>query len=241
MTLKKSLSEKPVLIIYNSNYETELHTDASKHGYGAVLLQRLPDDGKLHPVQYMSKKTKPEEERYSSYELEVLAVIAALKKFRIYLLGIKFKIVTDCSALQKTMDKKDLAPRVARWAMTMEEFEFTVEHRAGTRISHADALSRNPCIFYGITDGLLARIKRAQRADEGLSAVVELLKTVPYKDFVLRDDLLFKFSNGQDLLVVPRSMQREVVKTAHDKSHYAALRTVEVNKEFYIPGVKKMT
>ncbi|GFT09759.1 retrovirus-related Pol polyprotein from transposon 17.6 [Trichonephila clavipes] len=103
--LKKSLTESPVLSIFQQGRTTELHTDASQQGYGAVLLQEA-EDGKLHPVQYISQKTTPAEEKYSSYELEVLAVVNALKKFRTYLLGNHYKIITDCSAFQKTMDKK---------------------------------------------------------------------------------------------------------------------------------------
>ncbi|GFU85880.1 retrovirus-related Pol polyprotein from transposon 17.6 [Trichonephila clavipes] len=103
--LKKLLTESPVLSIFQQGRTTELHTDASRQGYGAVLLQEA-EDGKLHPVQYMSQKTTPAEEKYSSYELEVLAVVNALKKFRTYLLGNHFKIITDCSAFQKTRTKK---------------------------------------------------------------------------------------------------------------------------------------
>ncbi|GFW05708.1 uncharacterized protein TNCV_3407741 [Trichonephila clavipes] len=69
----------------------------------------------------MSKKTNTAEEKYDSYELEVLAIINALKKFRVYLLGQHFKIVTDCSAFQKTMQKKELITRIARWALQLEE------------------------------------------------------------------------------------------------------------------------
>ncbi|GBM43296.1 Retrovirus-related Pol polyprotein from transposon 297 [Araneus ventricosus] len=104
--LKLMLAEKPVLRIYNPNYETELHTDASLEGYGAILMQKSPDDKNFHPTYYISKKTTDAEKKYSSYELESLAVIEAVKKFRVYLLGIPFKIVTDCSALEKTMQKK---------------------------------------------------------------------------------------------------------------------------------------
>lgn len=111
--LKELLISSPVLILYKQGSETELHTDASMHGYGACLLQRSDEDNKFHPVFYMSRKTTPAEEKYSSYELEVLAVIQAVKKFRIYLLGNKFRIVTDCSAFQ-TIDKKELTTRVAR-------------------------------------------------------------------------------------------------------------------------------
>ncbi|GBM88082.1 Retrovirus-related Pol polyprotein from transposon 17.6 [Araneus ventricosus] len=98
--LKKLLTESPVLSIFQQGKTTELHTDASQQGYGAVLLQEA-EDGKLHPVQYMSKKTTLAEEKYSSYELEVLAVVNALRKFRTYLMGNHFKIITDCSAFQK--------------------------------------------------------------------------------------------------------------------------------------------
>ncbi|GBN55599.1 Retrovirus-related Pol polyprotein from transposon 297 [Araneus ventricosus] len=106
--LKLMLVEKPVLRIYNPNYETELHSDASLEGYGAILMQKSPDDKNFHPTYYMSKKTTDAAKKYSSYELEALAVIEAVKKFRVYLLGIPFKIVTDCSALEKTMQKKRL-------------------------------------------------------------------------------------------------------------------------------------
>ncbi|GFT24489.1 retrovirus-related Pol polyprotein from transposon 17.6 [Trichonephila clavipes] len=115
-TLRQKLSENPVLHIFKQGAKLELHTDASKFGYGAILLQQS-DDNKLHPVHYFSKKTTPQEEKYSSYELEVLAVIESLKKFRNNLVGNKFKIVTDCSAFQKTMSKKQLTPKIARWAL----------------------------------------------------------------------------------------------------------------------------
>lgn len=61
----------------------------------------------------MSKKTSDVERKYSSYELEALAVVEALKKFRVSLLGKTFKIVTDSAAFQQTMQKKDLMPRIA--------------------------------------------------------------------------------------------------------------------------------
>ncbi|GFT71756.1 retrovirus-related Pol polyprotein from transposon 17.6 [Trichonephila clavipes] len=64
-TLREKLSENPVLHIFKQGAKLELHTDASKFGYGAILLQQL-DDNKLHPVPYFSKKTSPQEEKYSS-------------------------------------------------------------------------------------------------------------------------------------------------------------------------------
>ncbi|GFX93314.1 retrovirus-related Pol polyprotein from transposon 17.6 [Trichonephila clavipes] len=84
--LKNILSENPVLHVFQQGYPLELHTDASSLGFGAVLLQKS-DDGLFHPIHYFSRKTEVQQEKYSSYELEVLAIIEALKKFRSYRLG----------------------------------------------------------------------------------------------------------------------------------------------------------
>ena len=84
-TLKKFLCSQPVLKLYIVGAETELHTDASSHGYGAILMQRDNDDNAFHTVYYASGKTTPAEEKFTSYELEVLAIVKALEKFRVYL------------------------------------------------------------------------------------------------------------------------------------------------------------
>lgn len=83
-------------------------------------------------IYYMSRKTTSTEQNYNSYELEVLAIITALKKFRVYLLGVSFKIITDCSAFEMTMQKKDLTTRVR------------VYYRASRWESNVDALSCFP-------------------------------------------------------------------------------------------------
>jgi len=60
----------------------------------------------------MSGKTTPAEAKYDSYKLEVLAIVKALKKFRVYLIGIPFVIVTDCKAFTQTMKKKDASSKM---------------------------------------------------------------------------------------------------------------------------------
>lgn len=95
-----------MLIIFKQRLETEVHCDASMDGFRIVLLQHSPADNHLHPVYYMSCKTTDAKRKYSNYKLETLAVVEALKKFRVYLLGTKFKILTNCAAFQQTIRKK---------------------------------------------------------------------------------------------------------------------------------------
>lgn len=237
--LKKHLVENPVLEIYCPKKKTELHTDACKYGYGAILLQDSNNDGHMHPIYYFSKKTSEAEQKYSSYELEVLGIIEALKRFRVYLLGIDFKIVTDCSAFEMTMRKKDLTTRVARWALLLEEFSYKIEHRAGDKMRHADALSRN-AISLIIKTEVSDRIKSLQQEDEKIKVIMELLKTTSYDTYVIEHGLLHKHHDGKSLLVIPRKMQKEIIKGAHENGHFGIKKTEElILREYWIPKLRE--
>ncbi|XP_076660118.1 uncharacterized protein LOC143363405 [Halictus rubicundus] len=235
--LKLVLSAKPVLRIYDPQAITELHTDASKEGYGAILLQKTDEDSKFHPVHYYSKKTTDAEKKLHSYELEVLAIINAVKKLRIYLFGIRFKIVTDCEAFKKTLTKKDLSPKVARWALTLEEFDYEVEHRSGTRLKHADALSRHPALV--VTNHLHAMIKKKQFEDERLHAIKCILQNEPYDNYFIDHDILMKRKNDRDLIVVPSCLQTEIIRNTHENGHFGIKKMKEtIETEYYIPRLE---
>ncbi|GFS59564.1 transposon Tf2-6 polyprotein [Trichonephila clavipes] len=237
--LKKILSEGPILHLYKYGRKTELHTDACKQGYGTILLQEA-EDGKLHPVYYMSKKTNTAEEKYDSYELEVLAIINALKKFRVYLLGQHFKIVTDCSAFQKTMQKKKLITRIARWALQLEEFDYEIEHRAGSRMKHVDALSRYPVMMV-CNDTLTSKLKKAQEEDDNIQTLKSLLEKQESEEFFERNGILYKYLNGRELIVTPKAMQAELIKLIHENGHLSVGKTKEIVKqEFFIPNLSNV-
>lgn len=106
-TLIECMVTEPVLAIYSRTANTELHTDASSLDFGAILLQKQ-EDNHWHPVYYYSKRTSREECNYHSYELELLAIVYATRKFRVYLLGKPFLIRTDCSAVKCALEKKKL-------------------------------------------------------------------------------------------------------------------------------------
>lgn len=236
-SLKLAMIGPPVLRIFQLNADTELHTDACKYGIAAILMQRCADDEKFHPVYYYSRKTSPAEQNYTSYELEVLAIIKGLSKFRVYLAGMEFKIVTDCSAFQMTMSKKELITRIARWAMYLEEFHYTIQHRPGSSMKHVDALSRSPVMI--IDHGLLSRVRNAQRKDESLKPIFTLMDQGQYEDYVMEHEILYKNVNGSHLLVIPKGMQAEIIRSTHENGHFGVKKLKEsIVKDYWIANLE---
>ena len=111
--LKDKLINPPVLTVYSPLRETELHTDRSTSGFLSVLLQRQEDGN----FTRSSKCTTSAEGKFHNFELETLAIIYALRRFRIYLEGILFIIVIDCNSLALTLSRKLVSPRITRWAL----------------------------------------------------------------------------------------------------------------------------
>lgn len=100
-------------MLYNPAADTELHTNASAAGLGAMLLQKQQNN-KWSVVAYFSQTTNYAKARYHSFELEMLAIVRAVERFYLYLYGLKVTIVTDCSALVYAINKATLNPRIAR-------------------------------------------------------------------------------------------------------------------------------
>jgi transposase InsO family protein len=120
-----------------------LHTDASSVAIGGVLVQR-GTDGLEHPVAYTSRILRGAERHYASSELECLAVVHALQKFRDYFFGARITIYSDNRALQWLRSVKNPQGRLARWLFFLQTFDFDIVYKKGRENSDADALSRPP-------------------------------------------------------------------------------------------------
>lgn len=120
-----------------------LHTDFSNYGCGAVLGQR-DDEGKEYIVACASRSLNRHEQHYSSFQGEMLAVVWAVRIFRYYLQCSRFELVTDHQPLSWLMRREDLAGQHCRWAMILQDYDFTITHRPGVQNANADALSRLP-------------------------------------------------------------------------------------------------
>lgn len=250
--LKTILTTRPLLALYDHSAETEVHTDASSKGLAGILLQRHGNE--LRPVAYFSRKTSKEESVYHSYELETLAVVESLKRFRIYLAGIEFKVVTDCSAVRETFEKRDLLPRIARWWLSIQEYNFHVEHRPGTAHKHVDALSRVPLDTDSSTNiteifvlDLLDWIVCTQNQDSKLRVIRDKLEIDKddkelRNDYVIKDNRLYKkIANNQLRLAVPKSGRWYIMRKYHDDIGHPGLKRCEtiIKEQFWFPKMTK--
>ncbi|GJV28384.1 reverse transcriptase domain-containing protein [Tanacetum coccineum] len=139
-TLKKKLTEAPILIAPDWDQPFELMCDASDYAIGAVLGQRIKKH--FRPIHYASKTMTEAESNYTTTEKEMLAVVYAFKKFRSYLIMNKSIVYTDHSALKYLFNKKDAKARLLRWVLLLQEFDFKVIDTKGAENYAADHLSR---------------------------------------------------------------------------------------------------
>lgn len=112
------------MALYDPTLETEVRTDASGAGLGGVILQKHGKDWK--PVAFASRKLRGAEVNYGITDLEAAAVMYAVAKFEQYIICRPFTIVTDHNALTFLSDKRQLSPRLTRWAIQLQEFDFKI-------------------------------------------------------------------------------------------------------------------
>ena len=133
--LKKCLTLAPLLILPNSVDMFTLYTDASRIGIGGVLMQ----NGKV--VAYSSRQLKEHEKNYPTHDLELAGVVHALKVWRHYLYGVKFKVYTDHKSLRYLFSQKELNLRQRRWLKFLKDYEFELQYHSENANVVADALS----------------------------------------------------------------------------------------------------
>lgn len=239
-TLKAKLTASPVLAIYSRDKETELHTDASSHGYGAGLLQKQ-NDGQFHPVAYFSKCTTPAEASKHSFELEALAVAAAVRRFELQLTGIPFKIVTDCDAVTAAWRKKDLNKKIGRWVAEMEDHNYELVWRKGERMAHVDALSRCHTVAVVNADEINLKLSVAQARDPIITELRNRLTEEEVDNYQLKNGMVYRVQNGKQMFYVPEEMVTNIIRDKHEKfGHMGACKTLaQIRLHYWFPAMRE--
>ncbi|KAK1427604.1 hypothetical protein QVD17_16293 [Tagetes erecta] len=135
-TLKEKLTNAPILAIPEGNEDFVVFCDASYTGFGCVLMQR----DKV--IAYASRQLKVNEIGYPTHDLELGAIIFALKLWRHYLYGARFIIYSDHKSLKHIFDQKELNMRQRRWMEVLSDYDCEICYHEGKANVVADALSR---------------------------------------------------------------------------------------------------
>eukprot|EP00253_Pinus_taeda_P035992 PITA_35992 len=243
--LKHLLTTAPILSIADPNKEYVVCTDASKEGLGGVLMQ----EGRV--IAYESRKFKEHEQKYSAYDLELAAVIHALKMWRHYLMGRKFLLLTDHHNLTNYFSQPTLNARQARWVDFLSGFDFDIKHLQGKENRVADTLSWKIQSLYEVS------------ISEWKSPFLEIIKEISDQDTEYQQLKLqiqqsaredsqqeYKLDNAgliyfKQRLYVPNQIRiKNLIMDEFHVSHYAGhpgyqKMITAIRKEYFWPGMKK--
>ncbi|GJW14937.1 putative reverse transcriptase domain-containing protein [Tanacetum coccineum] len=134
--LKQKLCCAPILALPEGSEDFVVYCDASLKGFGAVLMQREK------VIAYASRQLRTHEENYTTHDLELGAVVFALRLWRHYLYGTKCVVYTDHKSLQYILDQKELNMRQRRWIELLSDYDCEIRYHPGKANVVADALSR---------------------------------------------------------------------------------------------------
>ncbi|KAG8483060.1 hypothetical protein CXB51_021951 [Gossypium anomalum] len=201
--LKKVLTEAPILIQPEFGKDFTVYSDASHVGLGYVLMQ----EGKV--VAYTSRQLKPHEVNYPTHDLELAAIIFALKIWRHYLYGERCVLYMNHKSLKYFLTQKELNLRQRRWIELLKDYDCSIEYHPGKANVVADALSRR------VVSDLRAMFAHLSLYDDGsLLAKLQQVKKGETSKFGLNSEGVLCF---QGRICVPKDsdLRQTILKEAH--------------------------
>ena len=238
-SLKNKLITAPILRFPDFDRKFIVQCDASGIAVGAILSQ-IDDEGHEYVCSYASRLLKGAELHYTITEKECLAVIYAVKLFRVYVYGVEFDLVTDHIALSWLMKLRDATGRLMRWSLYLQEFDFVIKYREGKKHANVDMLSRPVlAIFHLSADKIVSddSIKNMEPHED--SYLMHFLKNYSHisgasrkqvnrvnklaEHFMLENDTLkYRHNKTEEFtLTVPHPKDREaIVLSTHRLGHF---------------------
>lgn len=224
--IKNHLVTAPILTCPDFSRPFILQTDASAYGLGAVLTQNFDDGEKV--ICFLSRSLTRLERNYSTTERECLSVIWAVEKLRHYLEGSHFIIVTDHASLVWLNNLKDPTGRLARWAIRLQPFDYTIVHRKGKDNVVPDFLSRSVPVTISAIDAPSSSIDFKNTTDPWYLKMKERILDHPrkFRQWRVENGVIYKYvrcafpelSSQADYwkLVVPKDSRSSLIRLHHD-------------------------
>lgn len=224
-TIKDHLVSAPILTCPDFSRPFILQTDASAYGIGAVLTQRFDDEERV--ICFLSRSLTKQERVFSTTERECLSVIYAVEKLRHYLEGTHFTVITDHASLIWLNRLKDPTGRLARWALRLQPFDFTIVHRKGKENVVPDFLSRSVPVS---VDAISSHPPHefSSTTDQWYLGMLNKVNNKPdkYPQFRIENGILYKYvrcsipelSSNSDYwkMVVPKDKRKDLIQAHHD-------------------------
>lgn len=246
--LKNAITSAPILISPDWNKPFRGHIDASETAVGGTLTQQ-DEQGMDRVIAFFSRKLTPAEENYSANDRELLGLVYFLERFRCYLEGTSFEILTDNQVLKHFFTKSNLSRREARWIETLGNFGiFPITLKPGKIHVLGDTLSRAPHIHVNDIEVMtpsLDFITDGYKEDEFYGPLIKVMNKEVLKDPVKMkkfEKLATHFhEDGKRLIYegkicVPRKSVKQILQMAHDckvAGHFAVYKTLARLKNFY--------
>jgi hypothetical protein len=230
--IKQKLTEAPILQRPNFEAAFEVTCDASHIGIWGVLSHNG------HPLAFYNEKLNDAKRRYSTYDLELYAVVQTLKHWRHYLIHQEFVILSDHDSLRHLHSQKRINARNARWVDFLQQYTFVLKHKAGTENRVADALSCKSCLIHTLTNVVICfeDIKKHYQADLDFGTIYRELSINPRSfngKYSMMDGFLFQ---GSKLCLPDTSMRELVILELHLgglAGHFGRDKTIALVEDRY--------
>ena len=257
ISLRDSLMTAPVLIFPDFTKPFFLQTDASNLALGAVLSQETPEGDK--PIAFASRALSKTEKHFAVVEKEACALVFAVRHFKEYLWGRKFLAIVDHAPLKYLLRNRDSNPRLMRWSLFLQQFNFEIIYRPGKKHGNADVMSRLPqaaeiaAVSELSANPDLNTMKQLQDEEPIFKAIKDKLRNNPlsknltkiqkqfvsakWPQFRMKNDLLYhQGPQGQLRLALPEEARRKTFIELHSAlfgAHLGYEKTLSRIAKFY--------